>query len=335
MNTGDHYHLSHYIPWTRFQIYKLLLISTIPAIIYACTGGKWFTMPWVPVALLGTVTAFISGFRNTQTYNRTWEARQIYGGIINQSRSFGILVRSMVRADDPALEQDIHQRLIYRHIAWLTALRFQLREVRSWEYIKKRRYNQEYQKRYYVVPEWQSDMGEELKPFLPEEERQYILARKNKATQLLSRQSDELRGLNEAGLLTDYNFVALETHLKDLYDQQGRCERIKNFPYPRQYSSLNLFFTNLLCILIPFGMVQEFAKFGPEFVWLSIPFSTLLGWVFVALDMTGEATENPFEGSANDVPITQISRTIEIDLREMLGETDLPPAIQPVNNIVL
>lgn len=335
MNTGDHYHLRHYIPWTRFQIYKLLLLSTIPVLIYVCSGGKWLTLPWVPVALLGTVTAFISGFRNTQTYARTWEARQIYGAIINQSRSLGILVRSMVRATDSAAERAIHQRLIYRHIAWLTALRFQLREVRPWEYVQKRRYNQEYQKKYYRVPEWDSNMADELKPFLSEEEWTFILARKNRATQLVSRQSDDIRHLNEAGLVSDYNFAALEAHLKDLYDQQGKCERIKNFPYPRQYSSLNLFFTNLLCVLIPFGMAQEFAKFGPEFVWLSIPFSTLLGWVFVALDMTGEATENPFEGSANDVPITQISRTIEIDLREMLGETELPPAIQPVNNIVL
>ncbi|WP_435523106.1 hypothetical protein [Chryseobacterium indoltheticum] len=68
---------------------------------------------------------------------------------------------------------------------------------------------------------------------------------------------------------------------------------------------------------------------------LPFPFSVLVGWVFLVLEQIGESTENPFEGNPNDVPITQITRNIEIDLREMLGETDLPPALQPVNNILM
>ena len=70
-------------------------------------------------------------------------------------------------------------------------------------------------------------------------------------------------------------------------------------------------------------------------VWLVIPFSVLISWVFTSLEQVGESTENPFEGSANDVPISQMSRTVEIDIREMLGETDLPPALHPQNNIIL
>jgi putative membrane protein len=72
-----------------------------------------------------------------------------------------------------------------------------------------------------------------------------------------------------------------------------------------------------------------------QMVWLVIPFSMLISWVYTSLEQVGESTENPFEGSANDVPISQMSRTIEIDMREMLGETDLPPALQPKNNIIL
>jgi ion channel-forming bestrophin family protein len=70
-------------------------------------------------------------------------------------------------------------------------------------------------------------------------------------------------------------------------------------------------------------------------VWLAIPFSVIVGWIFVVLEAVGQASENPFEGSANDVPITALSRTIEIDLREMLGERDLPPPLTPVNNILM
>ena len=95
----------------------------------------------------------------------------------------------------------------------------------------------------------------------------------------------------------------------------------------------------MFCILLPLGFLGEFSKmtekFGNEIVWLTIPFSIILGWVFLVLEQIGESTENPFEGNANDIPITQISRNIEIDLREMLGEKDLPSPIQPQNNIVL
>lgn len=116
--------------------------------------------------------------------------------------------------------------------------------------------------------------------------------------------------------------------------QQGKAERIKNFPFPRQYATVNRFFALAFCILVPFGMVAEFAQLGDGLgVWLTIPFSTLVGWVFLTADKIGDWSENPFEGLANDVPITAMSRGIERDIRQMAGETDLPPARQPVTEI--
>lgn len=316
----------------------MLLFSIVPTALFYFLDWSWLAIPWVPVALIGTATAFISGFKNTQTYNRTWEARQVYGAIINTSRSFGIMIKDFVRTDDQVKETLLHKEIFYRHFAWLTALRFQLRETKSWENIKTKSYNREYLK-YYKVPEWESNLDEELEPFLSEDERQYILSTKNRATQILAQQSSQLKELNQQGIITEYNYVAVENQLKDLYDQQGKCERIKNFPYPRQFSSINLYFTNVLCFLIPLGFIGELSKHtgtqGGWFIWLTVPLSVLVGWVFLVLEQIGESTENPFEGNANDIPITQISRNIEIDLREMLGEKDLPPAIQPQNNILL
>ncbi|MPS64818.1 MAG: multidrug transporter [Chryseobacterium sp.] len=338
MNISSHYKLKHFIPWTRSKIYKMLLLSIIPTLLFYFLDWKWLAIPWVPVALLGTATAFISGFKNTQTYNRTWEARQVYGAIINNSRAFGIMVKDFIRSEDKIQEKQLHQEIIYRHFAWLTALRFQLREIKSWENVKTKSYNREYLQ-YYNVPEWESSLNEELAGFLSEEELQYILSIKNRATQIISSQSSQLKKLNEENKISDYNYVALENQLKELYDQQGKCERLKNFPYPRQFSSINLYFTNALCLLMPLGFIGEFSKmtekFGDNIIWLAIPFSVLLGWVFLVLEQIGESTENPFEGNANDIPITQISRNIEIDLREMLGEKDLPPAIVAQNNILM
>jgi putative membrane protein len=288
----------------------------------------WLATPWVPVALVGTAAAFIVGFKNTQTYNRLWEARQIWGAIVNSSRSWGIMVKDFVKADP-----EIHRELIYRHCAWLTALRFQLRTPQSWENSSKN-YNREFQ-RNFIIPEWTSKLEEELSQYISQEELLQLLAKRNRATQLIALQSGRLSQLQDAGHIGTYERVELERRLADLYDQQGKCERIKNFPYPRQFSSINLFFIRLFVLMLPFGMLNEFQKLGGHFVWLTIPFSVIVSWVFTSMEKVGEATENPFEGGANDIPMAALSRTIEIDLRDMLNETNLPEALKPVNNILM
>jgi putative membrane protein len=333
MHTGNHYTLKEFIFWTRRDIYALFVLALIPTVLYQTLHWQWLAVPWVPIALVGTAAAFLVGFKNTQTYNRLWEARQIYGAIVNSSRAWGILVRDCIKGDNKEELKEIHRELIYRHLGWLTALRFQLRESRTWENTDKA-YNKEY-RMFFTVPEWESKLEDELDKYLSGEDKAYVLGKKNRATHLISIQSKRLKELTEKGLLTQLNYISLENMLVNLYEQQGKCERIKNFPYPRQFSSVNLFFIRLFVILVPFGMLQEFHKLGDMYVWMTIPFSVLINWVFQSMERIGESTENPFEGNANDVPISALSRTIEIDLREMLDETDLPPALQPVNKILM
>ena len=147
-------------------------------------------------------------------------------------------------------------------------------------------------------------------------------------------QSAQLKYLLDIGLIEDFRHIELEKMLVEFYTQQGASERIKNFPYPRQYVTLNKWFIVIFIFLIPLGMLQEFEKLGGNLIWLCIPFSALSSWIFTTMEKIGESSENPFEGSANDVPITTMSRTIEIDLREMYGEATIPPAIKPHNNIL-
>jgi putative membrane protein len=332
MHTGTHYTLLEFLIWTRRDIFALLLISAVPTLLHQLVGWDWIAVPWVPIALVGTAAAFLVGFKNTQTYNRLWEARQIYGAIVNGSRSWGILVNDLLGEKGDDL-QAVRRTLIYRHIAWLTALRFQLREHRTWENTRKAN-NKEYA-RLYTVDEWVNKLEDELPAYLSPEDMQYVLSKKNRATHLISLQSRQLRDLHAAGALDDLRLIEMERRLADFYEQQGKCERIKNFPYPRQFSTINLFFIRLFVLLVPFGMLNEFEKLGEGYVWLTIPFSLLVSWVFNSMERIGESTENPFEGGANDVPITAMSRTIEIDLRELLDETDLPPALQPMNKILM
>lgn len=336
MHTGKRYSTIEVLFWTRRNIYKLIIVGVIPVLLYHLLQWKWIALPWTVVALLGTATAFIVGFRNSQTYSRTWEARQIWGSILNASRAWGVMTRDFI--DD----KNISKLLVYRHFAWLTTLRYAMREPRTWETMSEE-YNVEYQQKNFEVPEKQTSLETELSKYLDETEIKYILSTKNKAAQVLSLQSKTLKQLAAGKQLSDYRFIEMQRMIKDLYDMQGRSERIKNFPYPRQFATVNKMLVVLFVYLLPFCMLKEFDKLNDsiegmmkgQMIWLVVPFSVLISWVFTSLDQIGESTENPFEGNANDVPISQISRAVEIDMREMLGETELPPPLLAKNNIVL
>jgi ion channel-forming bestrophin family protein len=336
MHAGRHYKLREVLYWTRREIYVLIPLAAVPTVLYGIYDFE-ISLPWLPIALVGTAVAFIVGFKNNATYGRLWEARQIWGSIVNTSRSWGIMVKDFITSPDHSTNAHelnaIHTRVIYRHIGWLTALRFQLREPRPWENLT-RKYNAEYRK-HYSIPEHETKLEDEIAKFLSPEELVYILNKKNRATQLLHLQGADLRKLRDAGFIDGFRHIEIEKLLVNLYEQQGKCERIKNFPYPRQFATLNLYFVCLFSILVPFGLLQEFDKLGEYYVWLTIPFSVMVSWVFLAMEKIGEATENPFEGTPNDVPIAALSRNIEIDLREMLDEINIPPPVQAVNNILM
>lgn len=333
MHSGQRYTFSEMMKWTRSDIYFMLVLASVPVLLFELAGWTWLALPWVPIAMIGTATAFIVGFRNTQTYNRVWEARQIYGAIVNTSRSWGMLVRDFIGIENTDALKAIKRTIIQRHVAWLTALRYQLREQRSWETARTKPANIRYGKTFSIA-EWDGKLEEQLRAHLAEEEAGYILSKKNRATHLLGQQSVQIKQLKTQGLIDPLDYVEMEKLLIDLYEQQGKCERIKNFPYPRQFATISQMLTRLFVCLVPFGVLAEFHKLGDWKIWLGIPFSATVGWIFLTLERVGENTENPFEGGPNDVPITSISRTIEIDLLEMIDEKDLPGAITATNQIL-
>ena len=339
MHVGNNYSLKEVILWTRRDIVSLFILATIPTALFELLSWRWLSLPWLPIALLGTAVAFVVGFKNNASYDRLWEARKIWGGIVNASRSWSIMVKDYVsnqHANEKLTDEqlkDVHQQLYYRHLAWLTALRFQLREKRSWESVYKA-HNLEYKDKWFRIDEHNQKLEDAIKPYLSTDEYDQVISKTNRATQINALQSSHLRRLLEAGLIEDFRHIDLQKMLVELYSLQGASERIKNFPYPRQYATINLYFIKLFVLLLPLGMLKEFEAFGPNMIWLTIPFSVLSGWVFTTMEKIGEASESPFEGSANDIPITSLSRTIEIDMREMLNEKIIPSPITAENNIL-
>jgi putative membrane protein len=295
--------------------------------------------------------AFVVGFQNNAAYGRIWEARKIWGGIVNSSRSFAMLAKDVVTneyTEEKMDEEEIKNHikvLVYRHIAWLTALRHSMRQSRPWEVFFKHKSNREWGDIVHI-PERELTMEEELEPYLSKEEKKLVLGKTNTAATVLFLQSSHLRRLKERGVIWEFSFLEMESILREFFTFQGQSERIKNFPYPRQYATLGHLFVWLFILFLPFGVIPEFDKIGLRFaessplisqyfVWGAIPFCVLVSWVFHTMERIGRVGENPFEGSANDVPISTISRGIEIDLREMLGEKseDIPEPFPVILNI--
>jgi putative membrane protein len=218
--------------------------------------------------------------------------------------------------------------LTYRHIAWMTALRHAMRAPKPWETTTRHRTNREWGT---VPPEQQSDLAKDLEPYLAQQDLDAVLKNDNKQTALLYQQSHHLRKLKEKGIIWEFSFLELEGVLQELFTLQGKSERIKNFPYPRHFATLNHFFMWIFVLLLPLALVPQFGEIGKDiaehhpqigslFVWLCIPFYTIVAWIFHTMERIGRTGENPFEGTANDVPISTIARGIEIDLRQNLGE---------------
>jgi putative membrane protein len=205
------------------------------------------------------------------------------------------------------------------------------------------RSNAEYRAKFYTVPETETTLEVELAKHLPKEDLEDLATASNKTTRLISAQSVAIKDLFARQELAVLHHTEMQRTLKDLLEQQSRAERIKNFQYPRQYATVNTIFVWCFASLLPFCLVREFDRLNEgvvgllagQMAWLAVPFSALVSWMYMSLDLVGESTESPFEGGANDVPISQVSRQIEIELREMLGEGDLPPPLRPKNDVLL
>lgn len=333
------------LQFSGLHIVWLTIWSASIAAIHEYLPNYWISVPWLPISIIGTAVAFYIGFKNNSSYDRLWEARKIWGAIVNGSRAWGSNIRGYVtnqflpKGKSLGELHTIRQKLIYRHIGWLYALRSQLLVPAPWEHINQgkhiRSMTRKRMERFGTALSYDGVTEKELKEFLPEDELEQMINYKNTATQIIDKQSQELTELRSKDLIDDFRHMELQKLLNDFYIQQGKCERIKKFPLPRQYGSMSFIFVGIFIFLLPLGMVSEFAKIGDSAIWLSVPFTVLIGWVYVVMELVGDYSENPFEGMGNDIPMLSLCRTIEIDLKEMLGETILPPVIEAKNGILM
>ena len=262
------------------------------------------------VGLLATVVGIFIVFRFNEAYQRWWEARILWGGLVNESRNFAREVVTFVnpkrvptiRSDEEA--KRIQKTLIYRHLAYCNALRLSLRREDSWE---------------------------ELEPFLSDEDMQKLEGYVNKPTRLTFLQATELNELFDTDISRSILLRQLDSTINRLLDIQGGCERIKNTAFPDEVRFVSRAMVWLSAIAIPI------AFFGANDVIhaLEVVAAVVISLSFMVVEQLGAALKNPFENLDNDTPMTALCRTIEIDLRQQIGETDLPPAIEPVDGVLM
>jgi ion channel-forming bestrophin family protein len=333
-------YIAHDISWRiiyrfawKFIVMYFVYSGTI-CCIYAFTDIKPL-LPALPITILGTAVAFYVGFKNNSSYDRLWEARRIWGSIVNLSRTFSsyVLVYIEPRNEADVLAvQTVKRQLILQHLAYINALRVQLRRTPIFK-----TFNSETARSFVKAHPISENLptAEELSKFMPAVEAAQFGAKANPATQLLHRQNEIIAELTAKHWVDKFGQVELGRIVANLYDQQGACERIKSFPYPRQYAYFSKIFVIQFIALLPFALLSELQKLGEGYIWLTIPIHIIVSWVFVTMELVGDNSENPFENGLNDVPMSAICRNIEIDLLQMLGDEKVPERLQPVDSILM
>jgi putative membrane protein len=305
-----------------------LLLSSVVVVLYHFLDLHILAIPFLPVATIGTAVAFYVGFKNNQAYDRLWEARRLWGGITNTSRTLAASFISLI--DDKSKQR----AFLFRHIAYINILRLQLRKTIPWATNR-----EDYHRQFVSASDELKEFNISIEALFVHLDKKEIFEQvKNKgniANYTLKVQFDVVTKLKREKIIDEYEHSDLTKLLAELYNLQGGCERIKTTPLFRQYSLFSRIFVKLFIFLLPFALLTEMSKFGEYGIWLVIPFSILISWVFMTMEQIGEASENPFDNGSTDIPISTICRNIEIDILELLNETNLPAKIEPYKDVLL
>jgi len=281
----------------------LVLYDLAVVVAYKLMHWNWIAMPHIPLALFGSAIGIVVAFRNQSAYARWWEARILWGSVVNNSRSWGRQVTTgmlSLKSDDAAELKETQRRMVYLQIAYVHALRQHLRKLEPWA---------------------------DLAPLLDERQLEALRGEKNVPLTIQEWMGQELLECQVREWFDALQWRAMDESLNDLADAQGGAERIKNTPMPKQYDYFPQLFVQIYCMLLPLALVTSMGWFTPLG-------STLVGFIFLALNQIGRDLEDPFENSVFDVPLTSITATIEINLRQLLGEKDLPQAVVPVDGVM-
>ena len=318
------------VVWTAFLALLRLGLS-----------ARMVAMPVLPISVVGIAVSLFLGIKSKSAYDRWWEARQSLGALAALSRTWAMLVNGLSPTALGADEATIRRDLIYRHVAAMYAFAVRMRRSSRLSagggagiFLRRR----------LVDPSILLSTPEAFRSFLPENEYAAALAMPNACSFLLTRQSAVVQALTHEGRLNLMQQDILLRTLGEIVSGQGRCERIKTTPFPRQIAWFGTLFTWIYVLLVPPGLLDTFLHesmfqnmppdMANRFVAIHMVLGLVIAWVFVMMERISDSTEDPFEGGVHDVPLSSTCRMVEIELRASLGETELPPRLEPVDDVM-
>jgi len=286
------------------RIRLTLLVNLLIATLVTWSHGDLFqlkiTLTTIPFTLMGLPLAIFLGFRNNAAYDRYWEGRKLWGELVHKSRSFSRQCLSLIEGPGPATASlglgDVRVRMVYRAIAYAHALRQQLRDIRQ---------------------------PEEFKGLLQEQEWRLAGKYSNLHDFLMQQMGQDLRTCLREGKIEDCLGGSIDATLSAMTAAAASCERIKTTQIPFSYTLLLHRTAYMYCFLLPFGLVDSIGFMTPFVV-------GIVAYTFFGLDALGDEIEEPFGLDPNDLPLDAICRGIEINLRESLDDSQIPPPLYAV-----
>lgn len=296
------------VAWAlRLPLLGVAISSAIAVMQSLYFESQAFSVGTITVTILGGTLGVFLAFRNTEAYGRYWEARTLWGRLVNSSRDLTRQVLAFIdagpTADRPVREElrAFQRDLLLRQLGVVNALRTYLRE---------------------------EDQDAAVREVLPENEVERLKGRAPLHAALLHDMGLRLRDAWQRGWLDEIRWATMERTLRDVSEVVGGCERIKNTPLPPGYTYFSHRLISAYCLLLPFGLVKDLGNSTPLV-------ALLISFAFLVLDQNGSHVETPFGCHANDLALSSMSRTIEIHVREMLGDEAIPEPVQPVDGILL
>jgi ion channel-forming bestrophin family protein len=258
------------------------------AVLYKVFNYTHLAIPLAIPMIMGTVISLLLAFRSNQAYDRWWEARTIWGAIVNESRSLARQINCF--ASSTGQEEPVHffrTRFIRRQIGWCYSLSRTLRGQESLSGVEK---------------------------FLTRSDLQHIRNFNNTPMAILEIHGQELQHALQSGWVNTFQQVEIERTLSRLCDAMGKCERIKNTIFPATYSLYIHFSLLFFFLLLPFAVVDFFG-------FMSVPVVIAIAAVFFLIEKMAIHLQDPFENKPTDTPMTAICFTIERDLKQLIRDT--------------
>jgi len=282
--------------WNWQMMFFALFTVSAMTVLYLELLRPYIEVSVAVMSSLGTAISFFVGFITAQAYDRWWEARKIWGTLVNDSRSFSRMVVTMLPPGDDAPDvTPIRERLVRRHIAFLYAVKERLRGESTAEYLG----------------------------YLNETDVARIRGVGHPGNILLELQGADIDAAERSGRLDVIRMAQFNDMLSRFSTSMGMAERIKTTVFPPHYAAMVRLSIWIFMVVFPVALSEVIGYWA-------IVYSFLLGTIFLLVFRVGQSLLDPFDGKPGDTPMSSIVRTIEINLLEQIGQKDLPSPVEPI-----